>query len=59
MWLMSSDPEYTAGDSSEYSVGFFRPDGKFHQHRKFLDRDYAERMCAYLNGGTKSGYKPY
>lgn len=58
MWLISSDQDYTRGAWNEYSVGFFRPDGKFHEHRHHLERSEAEEMCAYLNGGTRSNYKP-
>lgn len=36
----------------DYCVGYYKPNGELYIYERAKDRDDAEELCSYLNGGS-------
>lgn len=36
----------------DYCVGYYKPNGELYIYERVKDKDDAEELCSYLNGGS-------
>ncbi len=48
---------YIKTEANLFTVGFYKPDGKFESESDHGSRDDAAKRVNYLNGGSDGGWK--